>query len=478
MNSRNKVFCVRRGETGNLKKPFKRMKKIDVLVIGGSAAGLVAAVTGKRVYPDKNFTVIAKEEKTLIPCGIPYTFASVDGTESNILPTNKMFESAGIDLQIGEVNDVDPDNKICTLKNNDKISYEKLVLATGSSPSIPGWLKGADLKNVFTVPKNKEYLDIMKSKLEKCKRIVVVGGGFIGVELSDELNKTGKEIILIEKLPHILGFCFDEEISIRAEQILAGEGIKLRNGAGVRELTGDIKVRKVILEEGETIDTDAVVLSMGYRPNVELAMKSGISVTRHGFIKVDEYMRTDSPDIFAVGDCAQKNDFITRKACNSMLASTACAEARIAGINLFKLSAIKTFNGTISIFSTMIGDTGFGVAGITEAQAKKEGFDIITGVFEGIDKHPGTLPGVKKQLVKLIVGKESNVILGGEVIGGTSAGELTNLIGIMIQNRMNINSVITSQIGTHPLLTASPAGYPLLKAAGNAAAKTILNHIA
>jgi len=186
-------------------------------------------------------------------------------------------------------------------------------------------------------------------------------------------------------------------------------------------------------------------------------------------------MRTETPDIFAVGDCAQKHDFITRKPCCTMLASTACAEARIAGINLFKLFAIKTFSGTISIFSTMIGDTAFGVAGITEAQAINEGFDIVTGVFEGMDKHPGTLPGAGKQLVKLIVGKESGVILGGEVIGGSSVGELTNTIGIIIQNRMNINSILTSQIGTHPLLTASPAGYPLLKAAGNAASKTIFN---
>jgi pyruvate/2-oxoglutarate dehydrogenase complex dihydrolipoamide dehydrogenase (E3) component len=189
-------------------------------------------------------------------------------------------------------------------------------------------------------------------------------------------------------------------------------------------------------------------------------------------------MRTEIPDIFAVGDCAEKHDFITRKTCCTMLASTACAEARIAGINLYKLSAIKTFSGTISIFSTMIHDTAFGVAGITEAQAKNEGFEIVTGVFEGIDKHPGTLAGAKKQMVKLIVGKESNVILGGEVVGGTSVGELTNIIGIIIQNRMSINSILTSQIGTHPLLTASPAGYPLLKAACNAATKTIYTNIA
>lgn len=452
------------------------MKKTNVLVIGGSAAGLVTALTGKSVYPDKKFTVVAKEEKTMVPCGIPYTFASIEGTDSNILPSDKMFEKANIDLIIGEVISVDLGNKTCFLKNRDKIEYDKLVFATGSSPSIPKWLKGANLENVFTVPKNKNYLDSMKLKLDQCKKVVVIGAGFIGVELSDELRKTGKEILLIEKLPHILGLCFDEEISVKAEQVLKENGVMLKTGTGVKELLGDKQVKQVLLENGEIIDTDAVVLAMGYKPNTDLAVASGISTSYKGCIKVDEYMRTGCSDIFAVGDCAEKRDFSTRKACCTMLASTACAEARIAGINLFKLSAIKTFSGTISIFSTMIGDTAFGVAGITETQATGEGFDVITGVFEGVDKHPGSLSGAKKQLVKLIVGKDSQVILGGEVIGGSSVGELTNIIGIIIQNRMNINSILTSQIGTHPLLTASPAGYPLLKAAGDAASKTVYNH--
>jgi len=103
--------------------------------------------------------------------------------------------------------------------------------------------------------------------------------------------------------------------------------------------------------------------------------------------------------------------------------------------------------------------------------AKKEGFDVITGTFEGIDKHPGTLPCTHKQLVKLIVARESGVVLGGEVAGGVTAGELTNLIGFVIQNRMTIDSILTAQIGTHPLLTAPPTAYPLIKAAEVAAKK-------
>jgi NADH oxidase (H2O2-forming) len=449
------------------------MRRTDVLVIGSSAAGLVASLTGKSVYPEKSFLVVRKEEKTLIPCGIPYTFESVPGTDSNILPSDKMFENAGIDLLIDEVISLDPEKKTCLMKSQEEIAFDKVILATGSCPSIPKWLKGAGLGNVFTVPKDKVYLDSMKSKLEDARKVVVIGAGFIGVELSDELAKTGKEITLVEKLPHILGLCFDEEVSVEAEKVLRENGVNLRTSIGVKELKGDGVVSKVKLENDEIMDVDAVVLAVGYMPNINIAEEAGIGISEEGCIMVDEYMRTNRKDVLAVGDCAQKHDFITRKPCCTMLASTACAEARIAGLNLYQLSAIKTFSGTISIFSTMIGDTAFGVAGVTESQARNEGFDIVTGVFEGIDKHPGSLKSTKKQRVKLIVGKESNVILGGEVIGGTSVGELTNIIGMIIQNRMNINSILTSQIGTHPLLTASPAGYPLLKAAEDVALKNI-----
>jgi len=452
------------------------MEHTDVLVIGSSAAGLVAALAGKRVHADKKVTVIRKEEKTLVPCGIPYVFGSVERTENNIMPSTKMFDDAGVHLEIGEVVAIDREKKICRLRNNREIGYDKLVLATGSTPTTPVWLKGATLENVFSVPKDKVYLDEMQRKLKDHHKMVVIGGGFIGVELSDELTKAGKDVTLVEILPHALGLAFDQEIAVRAEGILKERGVNIKTGSGVKEILGDKRVKGILLNNGERLEAGAVVLSMGYQPNVQLAWDARLPINEKGFIKVDEYMRTEDPDIFAVGDCAEKRDFFTRKPCTTMLASTACAEARIAGMNLFKLCAIKKFIGTISIFSTAIGDSGFGVAGLTENKAREEGFDLVTGIFEGMDKHPGSLPGTKKQLVKLIVAKESGIILGGEAIGGVSVGELTNCIGIMIQNRMDLNSLLTAQIGTHPLLTASPAAYPLLKAAGNAAMKIMFNN--
>lgn len=447
------------------------MDYTDVLVIGSSAAGLVAATTGKRFYPKKTFTVVTLHKKTLIPCGIPYVFGSVGSTENDILPAEKMFETTGVKVIYDEVVAVDNKGKIATLKSGKQINYDKLILGTGSLPNSPSWLPGAKLNGVYTVPKNKIYLDEMQEKLKPTKKIVVIGAGFIGVEISDELKKAGKEVVLLEKLPHILGLAFDTDVAMKAQEILISRGVEIKTGAGVKALEGNDTVNKVVLDNGETIDTDAVILAMGYRPNSSIATNMGLQVNPQGFIVVDEYMRTNDPDIIAVGDCAEKRDFITRKPSPIMLASTACAEARIAGMNLYKLCAIKTFGGTISIFATALGDTGFGVAGLTETIARNEGFDVVTGVFDGIDRHPGTLADTHKQFVKLVIGKNSGIILGGEVYGGLSVGELTNTIGIIIQNKMSLNSLLTAQIGTHPLLTASPAGYPLMKAAENAHSK-------
>lgn len=443
------------------------MKQVDVLVIGGSAAGLVTALTGKSHYQDKSFLLIRKEETAVVPCGIPYIFGSLEDSSQNVIPDSKL-ENLGVDLLVGEVSELNPDQKQCCLVDGEVISYDKLVLAIGSNPVIPDWLKGAELDHVYTVPKNKAYLDEMLEGLEEKQEIVVIGGGFIGVELSDELRKRGKDVTVVELLPHVLSAVFDEDLAERAESILVDRGVQVATGSGVKELVGNGKVSGVILQDGSELPADAVILSMGYRPNTELARAAGISINDLGFIKVDQYLRTETPDVFAVGDCAEKRDFITNKIIGTMLASTACAEARVTGMNLFQLEAVRTFTGTISNFATAFGDHAFGVAGITEATASKEGFDYITASFEGVDHHPGKLPGTHQQRVKLVVAKDSGLILGGSVFGGSTVGEVVNVIGLAIQNRMTVSQVLTAQIGTHPLLTAPPTAYPLIKASESA----------
>ncbi len=438
--------------------------KTDILVIGGSAAGLVAASTAKSNNPDKKVVMIRKEETVMIPCGIPYIFSTVGTSEKNILP-DAGLKKLGVEIIIGEVTDVNADSKTAQTKSGDSIEYDKLILGTGSMPVIPGWLKGTDQQNVFTIPKNKVYLDALHKGLEGLEKIVIVGAGFIGVEVADELNAKGYDVTLLEIMPRILGLAFDEEFAQAASEKLASRGVKVRTSTGIQEILGDGKVTGAKLQTGEVLQADAVVLSLGYRPNTELAEKMGLELNEFGFVKTDQYKRTSKADVFAAGDCSEKRDFLTGRLSRIMLASGACAEARVAGLNLYALSTVSTFRGTIGIYATCVGDSAYGVAGLNEAAAANEGFDIVTGSFTGTDTHPGCMEYTQKQTVKLIVSKSNGVILGGEVMGGRSVGELTNVIGFATQNKMTINDLLVVQIGTHPLLTASPAGYPLIKAA-------------
>lgn len=446
------------------KGEMKMKEQTDVLVIGGSAAGLVAAMTAKSVHKDKKVVMIRREDKVMIPCGIPYIFGSLESSDANILPDQGLI-NLGVEIKLDNVISIDPILKKVSTEKGLEISYDKLILTTGSEPSKPEWLKGRNLENVFTIPKNKVYLDTLVQQLKTFKKVVVVGAGFIGVEVSDEINKRGIEVTLVEKQPHILALAFDQEIAIDAENVLKSRGVIVTTGVGIKEIQGEKKVSSVLLDNGEVIKTDAVILSIGYLPNAELAKKTGIHINDKGFIIVDEYLRTNLKDIYAAGDCAEKRDFATNRITTTMLASTACAEARVAALNLYKLSTIRKFKGTIGIYSTSIGEYAYGVAGLTEEAANKENFSYEAASFSGIDRHPGKLNQPHKQMVKLIVAKESGRVLGGSVIGGSSAGELINVIGFVIQAGMTVNDLLVSQIGTQPMLTASPAAYPLIKAA-------------
>lgn len=443
------------------------MRTVDVVVVGGGASGLQAAITTKSTYPEKEVVLIRKEKQVLIPCGIPYIFGSLTDSSKDILP-DKPLTSVGVEIVIDEINDIDIEGHSCKTVSGEDFHYKKLILALGSKPTLPKWLKGAELENVFTIPKNKIYLDDMVAKLSTAKKIIVIGAGFIGVEVSDELNKKDFEVTLVEIEKTILSKAFDEDFGKIAESHLIERGLNLITGKGVSEIKGkDGKVSKVILSSGEELEADAVILSMGYAPNTEIAAKAGIELNQFGFIRTCEYMRVlpCSTDIVAVGDCAEKRDFITRKLDRTMLASTACAEARTAGMNLFTLSPCKPFTGTIAIYATAIGEHAFGTAGITETKAIQENFAIVSGSFTGNDTHPGNMANTHSQTVKLIVAEDCGMILGGEVYGGYSTGELTNAIGFLIQSRVTVKALLTMQIGTQPLLTGSPAGYPLIKAA-------------
>ena len=439
------------------------MKKSDVVVIGGSAGAIPAAIGCRRRYPEKNVLLIRKEEQVLIPCGLPYIFGTVGSPEKNLIP-DAMLNNNGIEFIIGEVEEIDRDKKTVSIAGGEAVSYDKLVLATGSLPVVLP-IPGIDKENVFSAVKDVAYLNNMLDKVNKAKDIVIIGGGFIGAEFADECKKNrNNNVTIVEMLPHCLQLALDEEFCIEAEKVITEGGVKVLTNKRVEAILGNKQVSGVRLADGQELKADMVIIGVGARPNTELAQKAGLQIGPTRAIAVDRFMRTiTDTNIFACGDCAEKYGFFSGKPRATMLASIAGAEGRIVGANLFDTRYRNC--GEIGVFSTIIGEQAFGCAGLTERTARQEGYDVVVGEATAPDRHPGVMPGAASTKVKLIFSRDNGVLLGGGVSGGRGTGEVTNIISACIQHWMTAYEVSLFQMGTHPALTASPMVYQMVNAA-------------
>lgn len=444
------------------------MKNTDILIVGGSAAGLTTAITARRYRPETEITIVRTEEQVVVPCGIPYIFGSIDSPEEDII-SDKVLEKNDVNLEIDEVTSINKEAKAVRTKSGDEISYDKLVLATGSSPLVPP-IPGTDRENVFTVKKDVDYLANMKESLENVEDLVVIGGGFMGLEFADECNKMeGLNVTVIERLPYPLNLACDNEICKKVEDKLSERGIDILTGREAKELDGGDAVEYVEMENGQRIDADAVILSIGVKPRVDLALNAGLKADSKEGIWVDDFMRTNDEDIFAVGDCTRKKGYLSGEPRAVRLASVATTEARVAGANLFGIR--RRMNYPIGIFSTQFGDLAVGSAGRTEGEAKEMGIGVVATQAVAANRHPGSLPGAQEMGVKLVFEVDTGLLIGGQVYGGDAVGEKINFIGALIQHQMRADEICTFQMGTHPLLTASPVGYQLINAAQKAATK-------
>jgi NADPH-dependent 2,4-dienoyl-CoA reductase/sulfur reductase-like enzyme len=442
------------------------MKKYDVIIIGAGPAGIITGATAKKVYPSKTILMLKEEEKGLVPCGIPYVFHALNGVEKNMMGP-KPFVDLGGEVLTDKVVDINIKNSTLKTESGQEFAFEKLVFATGSKVMVPTFIPGYDLENVFYIKKSFNYIKNLFDVLQTKKDIVVIGGGFIGAEVAEQLAlHEDKNVTLVESEEFCFSKAFSRDLSAIATEALSGTKVKVLTSTKVEKINGTHgSAVSVLLSNDETIVCDAVIMAIGYRPNTELAKKAGLELNKRGAIKVDNYERTEYQNICAVGDCSQTTGFLTGRSDSVMLASTATAEARVLGHNLFGVKIRKTFNGTIAVFSTEINGLSMASAGINESNSKAANIKVVSAMFSDFDTHPAAFKNTAPLTIKLYASPCDGSILGGEVWGGRSAGEIINTVSLAIQKSVSVFELISFQIGSHPLLTSAPTKTILIKAA-------------
>lgn len=404
------------------------MESQRLIVIGAVAAGTKAASKAKRDDPNMEVAVFTKERYiSYAGCGLPYYIGGIIKEKQELLarsPEDFKIEQ-GIDIFIEhEVKKIDADAKIVTvedLRNGGikKIPYDKLIIATGASPIVPPF-ENINLQNIFTLRSISDAFAI-RELLDSggIKKAVVVGGGFIGLEVAENLKHCGLEVTIVELMPHILP-PFDEEIALYAEKHMTDKGVGILTGEKVTGFAGnDGKVAIVKTSAGD-IEADLVILSIGVRPNTGIAVEAGIGLGVNGAIKVNEYMETNKKDIYAAGDCAENINLITGKSAWYPMGSTANKTGRIAGYNAAlgkeQEGLRESLQGVLGTTIVKLFDVNAAKTGLTERDAVKEGYYAVSVLVPSNDK-AHYYPGYKKIITKLVVEGKTHAVLGAQIIG-------------------------------------------------------------
>ncbi len=439
-----------------------------IVIIGGVAAGMSAAAKLKRLKPEDEVVVYEKTDIVSFgACGLPYYVGGFFEDEQQMIARSKeAFQKSGIDLQTEhEVLDVDFSNKKLQVKNHliqDVFEdyYDKLLIATGASSIIPP-IPGIGLKNISTL-KSMEDGVVLRARLreEKCKKVVVIGAGFIGIEVVEALKHMGKEVCLVEREDRILKKVMDAEITSILEEELKTQGVDLYLNEEVIRFEGTEKIEKVITNK-RTLEADAVILSIGFKPNTGFLEHTPIERAPNGAIVVDAEGKTSIEGVYAEGDCATIWHALMKKAVYVPLATGANKLGRIVGENLAGKEV--AFQGSLGSSCIKVLEMEAGRTGLTEEEARLEGFDYKVAFIEDRNQ-TSYYPGGNKIYVKLIYEKDTYKLLGGQVAGYKDAVQRTNVLAACIYAGLT-----TKELGLLDLCYAPPFSrtWDVLNVAGN-----------
>ncbi len=445
--------------------------KTKVVIIGGGAAGpkIMAKLLRTKefdcqidMYTDENMISYSA-------CGLPYYIEGlIEDVNRLIVRRPEQFEELGAHVHLNKrcIKIMPDEHKVFVQDVNsdtvEEVEYDKLAITTGARPILPS-IKNIHLKNIFTVRKVQDGINIRnKIRESDTKKAVIVGGGYIGIEMLEALYANGIETILIEMNEHILSI-FDPEMSdlIKEEIVQSSNGkVQIITSDAVVAFEGDDKVEKIITANGRVIDTDLVIVSVGVIPNTEIARDAGIELGVSNAIRVNNRMQTNIKDIYAAGDCIENFHLVSKNYAWIPLGSSANKEGRCAAINIS--GRYDAFPGVLGSAVTRYNGLSISLTGLNETEAKKYGFDVISSIMTKKDK-AGYMPQAENITIKLVVDKRSKKILGAQAIGSGDADKRINTVASAIQADQTVDEFLHLDMTYAPPF--STAVDPLLSAA-------------
>jgi NADH oxidase (H2O2-forming) len=393
-------------------------------------------------------------------------------TGKSIIVPDKMLEGAGARVVQDEVVRIDAKSKVAVTAGGKEFPYDKMFLATGSSSFIPP-IPGHDLAGVLTLrglPDAENIKNVLAQT--NAKNVVFIGAGFISMEIASLLaeHHGGKyEISVVELMDRPLPLMLDKDMADGVRDYLVEKGLKILTGQRVDKIIGkDDRVSGVQLGSGETLAADVVFMNVGVRPNLELARQLGLELGQFG-IKVNEYQETSNPDILAGGDCVEKFNFITKKPTPGQLRGPAVVQGRLAAKRLAGYD-IK-FPGVLDAGGCKIFDMTITATGFTEERAKQEGFETVCAIVDSRSKH-GMIPGMKPWKIKLVFDKNSQKLIGGQIVSHDIApARNIDAITAFILGGKTIPELTTFTSACNPDISSEPSAEPITIAAEQALQK-------
>lgn len=418
-----------------------------IAIIGCGAAGATAAMQARKFNRQVKISLYNSEKYSQYSrCGLPYTISGkVKAFNDLILMPPDNWAGLNIEAKLGvTVTDIDHSSHILAYASTNgkgNLEYDALIFATGARNVDPP-IKGLDKKRIYGL----RTLDDAKAlaiEAGKAKKVVVIGGGLVGMETAEAFHERGLDVTVVEFLPHILLAMIDSDMAEIVEEHCREHGLKILNNTAAQEIAGKDSPKSVIVKDRASekiteIPADFVVIATGVRPVTDLAEKIGIKIGPSRGIATDDRMMTNIPGVYAVGDCAENRDFVTGNPTISGLGTVAVRQARVAGINA--AGGNVRFPGIVGAKVTKLFGLEIASTGLTDDLANRYAINIVKGSMKGSTKPP-YYAGGKELKLKTYFNKESGKLVGGQLVGIEDVAMRLNVITLGIQQNIDASQL-------------------------------------